>query len=508
MHLHHLKLNLSKSDLLFFPSSDLSISVPLESITLSPSSSAKNLKVTLDSCLFYSQHISTLAHTCRFFLSNIQRIRPFLTNYATLLLVQALNSIPEDLDGSGGDDEDFSGSGDGERSPDVTMSPSSSSAREQASTTVEEEVISPVTATSPEMAEKTTTSEKPETTEGSVHILVADTTTSVPVSTVEASPDTTTAGVASPGVVGDKKLSSTAVSPTLSSFFDVSTTVPLTSASIVESDAKPESTADSATLVGITQSSSSSTSASVHIVDLDAKPEDPAGPSTTVGTTSASTISDSAGIIDSDKPESTADSTTPVSTTHFSSSSTFASVHVVDLDAKPEDPADPSTTVGTTSASTTSASAGIADFVAKPDGTAAFNITDGIAGPNKGRKLPVDTEDLATETYLDDMYLEDIAVSQDKNKVQAEVPQITQSNNHQEAPKLGDNAMSQGFLERKEVLGGVIAGGIIGLAFAVLLVVLMVYRMKKKDEGSYALDDQKHSNGGYQKPQKQEEFLA
>ncbi|MGH0133757.1 UNVERIFIED_CONTAM: hypothetical protein FKN15_067302 [Acipenser sinensis] len=94
MHSHHLKLNLSKSDFLFFPSSspssDLSISVPLESTTLSPSSSAKNLGVTLDPCLSYSQHISTLARTCRFFLSNIRRIRPFLTNYATQLLVQAL----------------------------------------------------------------------------------------------------------------------------------------------------------------------------------------------------------------------------------------------------------------------------------------------------------------------------------------------------------------------------------------------------------------------------------
>ncbi|MGH0164534.1 UNVERIFIED_CONTAM: hypothetical protein FKN15_047529 [Acipenser sinensis] len=68
MHLHHLKLNLSKSDLLFFPSSspssDLSISVPLESTTLSPSSSVKNLGVTLDPRLSYSQHISTLARTC------------------------------------------------------------------------------------------------------------------------------------------------------------------------------------------------------------------------------------------------------------------------------------------------------------------------------------------------------------------------------------------------------------------------------------------------------------
>ncbi|KAJ8387950.1 hypothetical protein AAFF_G00148840 [Aldrovandia affinis] len=67
---------------------------------------------------------------------------------------------------------------------------------------------------------------------------------------------------------------------------------------------------------------------------------------------------------------------------------------------------------------------------------------------------------------------------------------------------------NQSLLERKEVLGGVIAGGIVGLAFAIMLVSLMVYRMKKKDEGSYALDEQKHPNGGYQKAQRQEEFLA
>ncbi|XP_041105773.1 syndecan-1-like [Polyodon spathula] len=367
-----------------------------------------------------------------------------LVYYIALWISVALsNAVPEYLDGSGGDDdEDFSGSGDGDRSPDVTMSPSSSGATEQTSTIVKEEVISPVTATSPEMAEKTT-SEKQETTEGAVHVLVADATTSVPVSTVEASPDPTTTGVALPGIVSDKELSSTAISSTLPSLVDVSKTVPLTSASIIDSDAKPESTADYTTSVSITLSLSSSTSASVNVVDADAKPDDTAGPATSVGTTSASTTS-----------------------------------------------------------------AGIVDFDAKPESTAASNISDGIAGPNKGRKLPVDTEDLAAETSLDDIYLEVATFSETENKVQAEVPQITQSNNHQEAPKLGDNAMSQGLLERKEVLGGVIAGGIIGLAFAVLLVVLMVYRMKKKDEGSYALDDQKHANGGYQKPQKQEEFLA
>ncbi|KAG7466034.1 hypothetical protein MATL_G00160560 [Megalops atlanticus] len=73
---------------------------------------------------------------------------------------------------------------------------------------------------------------------------------------------------------------------------------------------------------------------------------------------------------------------------------------------------------------------------------------------------------------------------------------------------LGKSSENQSLLERKEVLGGVIAGGVVGLAFAIMLVSLMVYRMKKKDEGSYSLDEQKHSNGGYQKPQRQEEFLA
>lgn len=55
---------------------------------------------------------------------------------------------------------------------------------------------------------------------------------------------------------------------------------------------------------------------------------------------------------------------------------------------------------------------------------------------------------------------------------------------------------------------GVIAGGLVGLLFAVFLVGFMLYRMKKKDEGSYSLDEPKQSNGGYQKPQKQEEFYA
>lgn len=72
-----------------------------------------------------------------------------------------------------------------------------------------------------------------------------------------------------------------------------------------------------------------------------------------------------------------------------------------------------------------------------------------------------------------------------------------------------DGKASQGLLDRKEVLGGVIAGGLVGLIFAVCLVGFMLYRMKKKDEGSYSLEEPKQANGGaYQKPSKQEEFYA
>ncbi|KAK1333263.1 hypothetical protein QTO34_006804 [Cnephaeus nilssonii] len=74
---------------------------------------------------------------------------------------------------------------------------------------------------------------------------------------------------------------------------------------------------------------------------------------------------------------------------------------------------------------------------------------------------------------------------------------------------LGATGASQGLLDRKEVLGGVIAGGLVGLICAVCLVGFMLYRMKKKDEGSYSLEEPKQANGGaYQKPSKQEEFYA
>ncbi|XP_013987062.1 syndecan-4-like [Salmo salar] len=49
------------------------------------------------------------------------------------------------------------------------------------------------------------------------------------------------------------------------------------------------------------------------------------------------------------------------------------------------------------------------------------------------------------------------------------------------------HAGEESIFNKTEVLAALIAGGAVGLFFAVLLILLLVYRMKKKDEGSYDL---------------------
>ncbi|XP_068927950.1 syndecan-4 isoform X1 [Petaurus breviceps papuanus] len=54
--------------------------------------------------------------------------------------------------------------------------------------------------------------------------------------------------------------------------------------------------------------------------------------------------------------------------------------------------------------------------------------------------------------------------------------------------KVSMSSTSQGSIfEKTEVLAALIAGGAVGLLFAIFLVLLLIYRMKKKDEGSYDL---------------------
>uniref|UniRef100_A0A7N5K007 Syndecan 4 n=1 Tax=Ailuropoda melanoleuca TaxID=9646 RepID=A0A7N5K007_AILME len=52
---------------------------------------------------------------------------------------------------------------------------------------------------------------------------------------------------------------------------------------------------------------------------------------------------------------------------------------------------------------------------------------------------------------------------------------------------MSSTAQGSSIFERTEVLAALIVGGGVGILFAIFLVLLLVYRMKKKDEGTYDL---------------------
>ncbi len=91
---HHLQLNLAKTELLVFPATPTlqhDFTIQLDSSTITPSASVRNLGVIFDDQLTFKEHIAKTAWSCRrFALHNIRKIRPFLTEHAAQLLVQAL----------------------------------------------------------------------------------------------------------------------------------------------------------------------------------------------------------------------------------------------------------------------------------------------------------------------------------------------------------------------------------------------------------------------------------
>ncbi len=90
---HQLQLNLAKTELLVVPSNPLfhhNFTIQLGTLTITPSKTARNLGVMIDDQLTFSDHIVKTARSCRFALFNIKKIRPFLSEHASQLLVQAL----------------------------------------------------------------------------------------------------------------------------------------------------------------------------------------------------------------------------------------------------------------------------------------------------------------------------------------------------------------------------------------------------------------------------------
>ncbi len=90
---HHLQLNLAKTELLVFPTTPTlqhDFTIQLGSSTITPSASVRNLGVIFDNQLTFKEHIAKTTQSSRFALHNIRKIRPFLTEHAAQLLVQAL----------------------------------------------------------------------------------------------------------------------------------------------------------------------------------------------------------------------------------------------------------------------------------------------------------------------------------------------------------------------------------------------------------------------------------
>ncbi|KAM6947765.1 syndecan-4 isoform 2-T2 [Lycodopsis pacificus] len=71
---------------------------------------------------------------------------------------------------------------------------------------------------------------------------------------------------------------------------------------------------------------------------------------------------------------------------------------------------------------------------------------------------------------------------QNRNEIQ-----VTKEEEAEPSNVLMSHASEDSIFNKTEVLAALIAGGAVGLMFAVLLILLLIYRMKKKDEGSYEL---------------------
>ncbi len=88
---NHKQLNLAKTALLVFPATPtLQHAFTIQLGSSLPSASVRNLGVIFDDQLTFKEHIAKTARSCRFALHNIRKIRPFLTEHAAQLLVQAL----------------------------------------------------------------------------------------------------------------------------------------------------------------------------------------------------------------------------------------------------------------------------------------------------------------------------------------------------------------------------------------------------------------------------------
>ncbi|XP_026084734.1 syndecan-2-B-like [Carassius auratus] len=109
---------------------------------------------------------------------------------------------------------------------------------------------------------------------------------------------------------------------------------------------------------------------------------------------------------------------------------------------------------------------------------------------------------ISIDTFIDSDFGPEISVYQTE-KPQVTVEATSSPSAVQDADPLHE-VRTENLFQRTEVLAAVIAGGVIGFLFAIFLILLLVYRMRKKDEGSYDLGERKPPSSAYQKAQSKE----
>ncbi|XP_048406084.1 syndecan-4 [Stegostoma tigrinum] len=101
---------------------------------------------------------------------------------------------------------------------------------------------------------------------------------------------------------------------------------------------------------------------------------------------------------------------------------------------------------------------------------------------------PIDDEDDEMDNHIDESDEDVISEVEDpiiNNEVLQRNNAVPQEDIRNQVAMASTNSGS--VFESTEMLAAMIAGGTIGLLFAILLILLLVYRMRKKDEGSYDL---------------------
>ncbi|XP_059423360.1 syndecan-2-like [Carassius carassius] len=127
------------------------------------------------------------------------------------------------------------------------------------------------------------------------------------------------------------------------------------------------------------------------------------------------------------------------------------------------------------------------------------------SSPSSESSISKEMDKISIDPWIDADVVPEISDNQtEKPQVTVEATSslsvVQDDNMHQELH-------TENLFKRTEVLAAVIAGGVIGLLFAIFLILLLVYRMRKKDEGSYDLGERKPPSSAYQKaPSK--EFYA